>query len=507
MGLRGRLFLALTLFTLVVLFLVWLFQILLLGTFYERTKYRELDRAAGELSYFLEDESTLATAVYDYASRYDLCISVYRVDGNTATELARSHVSGACAVHLLSAAERTELYERATASGGSLSETYPVVRQFIERDPDGEADGAETLSPGTPVEGVGHVATEESVNALSFHVVDSRSGERYILLLDSKLTPVSSVRSTLEMQFLWLAVILLAFALVLAFVISRALARPIVSMNASARRLATGDYGVPFVGMGYREARELADTLNLAATELSRNDALQKELIANISHDLRTPLTMIKGYSEVMRDIPGENTPENVQAIIDETERMTELVSDLLDLSKIRSGSRVATPDLFDLTGTVEATLARYEKLVEHEGYVITFRHAERAYVYADRTMILQVIYNLINNAVNYTGADRHVTVSQTVMNGEVQLSVTDTGEGIQKEELPLIWDRYYKVDKVHRRAAVGTGLGLSIVKQILELHGATYGVSSTIGKGSTFWFSLPEVPMCFEEEKIDRTE
>ena len=110
--------------------------------------------------------------------------------------------------------------------------------------------------------------------------------------------------------------------------------------------------------------------------------------------------------------------------------------------------------------------------------------------------MILQVIYNLINNAVNYTGAEKLVTVEQTVSNGSVRISVTDTGEGIAKEQLPLIWDRYYKVDKVHRRAMVGTGLGLSIVKQILELHGATYGVSSTIGKGSTFWFELPAVPM-----------
>lgn len=512
LGIFGRLFLYLTGFTLFVLLLIWLVQILLLGTFYERTKYAELARAAEELSYFLEDESSLPTAVYDYASRYDLCISVYKVNGAAANELARSHVSGACAVHLLSAAERTELYERALQSGGHLSETYPVERQFIERYPEGEepeeTDGeGDTDRPGEPVEGIGHIATEESINAVSFHVVDAANGERYVLLLDSKLTPVSTVRTTLELQFLWLAATVLILALFLSFVIARAVSRPIASMSDSARRLATGDYAVPFVGTGFRETRELAESLNHAAVELSRTDTLQKELIANISHDLRTPLTNIKGYAEVMRDIPGENTPENMQVVIDETERMSELVSDLLDLSKVRSGSRVATPDLFDLTETVESTLARYEKLVEHEGYTITFLCAERAFVYADRSMILQVVYNLINNAINYTGEDRRVTVSQTVMDGNVRIAVTDTGEGIRKEDLPLIWDRYYKVDKVHRRATVGTGLGLSIVKQILELHGATYGVSSTIGKGSTFWFQLPEVPTCFEDEKTDLTE
>ena len=118
--------------------------------------------------------------------------------------------------------------------------------------------------------------------------------------------------------------------------------------------------------------------------------------------------------------------------------------------------------------------------------------------------MILQVLYNLINNAVNYTGEDKLVNVTETVTDGVVRISITDTGEGISKEQLPLIWDRYYKVDKVHRRATVGTGLGLSIVKQILELHGAVYGVSSTMGKGSTFWFSLPKVPSDADGNKED---
>ena len=105
--------------------------------------------------------------------------------------------------------------------------------------------------------------------------------------------------------------------------------------------------------------------------------------------------------------------------------------------------------------------------------------------------MILQVLYNLINNAINYTGDDLSVSVGQSVKNGRVRISVSDTGQGIAAEEIPQIWDRYYKVDKVHRRAMIGTGLGLSIVKGVLELHNATYGVESEVGKGSTFWFEL----------------
>jgi signal transduction histidine kinase len=280
-------------------------------------------------------------------------------------------------------------------------------------------------------------------------------------------------------------------ALALALILSKFITRPIVKINKAAQVLARGEYETEFSGSGYREICELSDTLNFAAAELAKNDNLQKELVANISHDLRTPLTMIKGYGEVIRDIPDENTPENVQVIIDETERLTELVNDMLDLSKIRAGTRKPEIEVFELTETVAAVLLRYEKFTEQQKYVINFEREESVCVKADRTMILQVVYNLVNNALNYTGDDKTVTITQSVNDGRVRVSVSDTGVGIAEEDLPYIWDRYYKVDKVHKRAVVGTGLGLSIVKGILESHGARYGVESRVGEGSTFWFEL----------------
>jgi signal transduction histidine kinase len=263
-------------------------------------------------------------------------------------------------------------------------------------------------------------------------------------------------------------------------------------MNEAARHLARREYDVEFSGDGYREARQLAQTLTYASEELSKVDRLQRELIANISHDLRTPLTMITGYSEVMRDIPGENTPENVQVIIDEATHLSALVTDLLDLSRIQAGVRQLEPENFDLTETVQQTLARYDKLTRHEGYEIVFSADETVMVRADRGMILQVLYNLINNAINYCGEDRTVLVTQQQVGASVRISVTDHGDGIAPDRLEQIWDRYYKVDRVHRRAMVGTGLGLSIVKGILEQHGSMYGVESKQGEGSTFWFELP---------------
>ena len=185
-----------------------------------------------------------------------------------------------------------------------------------------------------------------------------------------------------------------------------------------------------------------------------------------------------------------------MQVVIDETERLSELVTDLLDLSMLQSGTSQLQNAPFDLTDAVRESMTRYDTLIRHRGYRIDFHSDTTVWVNADRKMILQVLYNLINNAINYTGEDHFVSVTQTIKDDRVRIAISDTGEGIAPEEMPLIWDRYYKVDKVHKRAMVGTGLGLSIVKGILEKHNATYGVSSVRGEGSTFWFELPILPV-----------
>ena len=193
-----------------------------------------------------------------------------------------------------------------------------------------------------------------------------------------------------------------------------------------------------------------------------------------------------------MRDIPGENTPENAQIILDETTRLTNLVNDMLNLSRLQSGTQTLTLTEFSLTQEIREILARYNSLTKRDGYHIVFDYKEDVTVEADQVRMSQVIYNLVNNAVNYAGQDKEILVSQRLKPGFVRVEVIDHGEGIEPEKLELIWDRYYKVDKTHRRAVVGTGLGLSIVKSVLEMHNAKYGVESAVGEGSTFWFELP---------------
>ncbi len=489
-SIRWKLVVFMAVFILLVLAVTWLFQVFLLGTFHEETKRRELLRTAEELERGLSGDA-ISSLAYNFAVSRTMSVAIYRMDGEDFVSLVNVDAAGQGALHIPSeqlkkycrkAAEREGVYLGRMTLGG------------YEVDP-GEPSASDEVPEG---EGL-HVP--QKVRMVCTKLVPGGEESGYLIFLSTNLQPLDATVVTLQNQFLTIAVILLAVAGVMVFFLYRTISAPLEQMNRAAKQLAKGKYDVEFsMRGGYLETRELADTLNYAAHELSRVDRLQKELIANISHDLRTPLTMIRGYGEVMRDLPGESTPENMQVMIDETTRLSELVDDMLELSRLQAGTRSAERQIFSLTEALRSTLARYDAFVRHQGYRITLQAPEEAYVYADRGMLLQVLYNLINNAVTYTGEDRSVEVRQEVNAGRVRISVLDTGKGIPPEQMPVIWERYYQVDEVHRRAKIGTGLGLSIVKELLELHGAAYGIDSTIGEGSCFWFELPAVQDHTEE-------
>ena len=511
-----KIFICLTLFTAFILLVIWIMQIGLLNHFYSRSKQREMNAADGIITEALQTSpSELERAVNECAKDYLLCIRVFRVDDPAAQQLIGAEVSDHCLIHRISDAYLTYLYNEAVSGNGAYTKRVTIDALFHTH-PDALTEWKESPLPNKePMHDHLRLSdAERAGNLIHARVVTGNMGEQYILLLDSELEPLSATVATLKTQFWMIAFILLWSALLFAWLISRNISAPIKKMNVAAKRLALGKYDADFHAEGYREVMELSRSLTYASEQLARTDTLQKELIANISHDLRTPLTMIIGYSEVMRDLPGENTPENVQVIIDETERLAQLVNDLLDLSKLQAGSRAPKWETFNITELVEGTMHRYDKLTRKDGYRIEYEFDATVEVSADRTMLLQVIYNLINNAINYTGDDKLVRVTQKLTDDgtHVRLSVTDSGVGIAPDQIPLIWDRYYKIDKVHRRAMIGTGLGLSIVKQILEAHHTTYGVESKQGEGSTFWFEMAveavagdaAVDAVYEEENMD---
>ncbi len=484
-SIRWKIAVYMSFFVAIVLLVTWFFQVFLLDSFFRMIKKDEMQETAEHL---LERVYTteLAAEAYGAAIEHSLCIMLFQMGEQGATQMINVDATGSNLIMSLSPERLRYFHAKALQNDGTYFSR--ITFGGFEVDDQSIMDNL----PFQNDTGGSQKIPTKNIRMVYVELLETDLGEEYMILLDASIQPLDSTVRTLVTQQAWIAAIIIVVAGVMVFLLYRRITSPLVRMNESAKMLAKGNYDTVFAGEGYQETRELADTLNYAAHELSRLDALQKELIANISHDLRTPLTMIKGYGEVMRDLPGENTPENVQVIIDETTRLSELVNDLLDLSKIQSGVTTPCAAQFNLTGAVREVMTRYETLIKHRGYRVEFHADCDVCVVADRGMILQVIYNLINNAINYTGEDRCVTVTQTLTENTVRISVTDTGEGIAPEQMPLIWDRYYKVDRVHRRTTVGTGLGLSIVKGILELHHAAYGVSSQEGVGSTFWFEMP---------------
>ncbi len=295
-------------------------------------------------------------------------------------------------------------------------------------------------------------------------------------------------------------VLLAVFIFLLSFAISSAVAgwlvNPIEELTKKAHRLAEGDFDVDFHGNDYgRELVDLAESLNFARDELSKTDRMQKELIANVSHDFKTPLTMIKGYASMIMEISGdipEKRNKHAQVIVDEADRLASLVNDVLDLSKISAGITQLQCTKIDMTAYLYEVLDRFAYLQEREGYRFIVDADEGLCTQADEGKIGQVLYNLIGNAVNYTGEDKQVFVSLKREQGCFRFSVRDTGVGIKQEDLNGIWERYYRSADSHKRPVQGTGLGLSIVKTILERHGFLFGVTSEVGEGSTFYVLFP---------------
>ena len=493
LSIKWKIFLYLLAFTGILLVVLWLIQICYLDTFYKMIKTNEAETLTSEVIRVLKSESeNIGEQIDALAAQSNMTVLVTDVDGNVAysAEYIPNSRLETMPVEFVRA-----YYERAKENGGTVKIEFEGAhnKTFSDDLLLAEEDGIKKIpmpEPGKDGFMQNH-GQDRAESVIYVNIIEIEDTE-YVLMVNTQLTPVDATVNTLRIELIWISAIMICLSLGIAFLLSRQVSKLLIHMNESAKELARGNFNVRFDGKDYREVAELSDTLNATAVELDKNEKLRRELIANVSHDLRTPLTMIIAYAEVMRDLPGENTPENVQVVIDEAERLTNLVNDMLDISKLQAGVMQKQALVYNLTASIESVLERYNKLKEQDGYIITFSYDRMVMVEADEYKIFQVIYNLINNAINYTGADKQIWVRQNVIaDGYVRIEVSDDGEGIEPEALPYVWDRYYKVDKTHKRAVMGTGLGLSIVKNILELHDARYGVDSKVGEGSTFWFEL----------------
>ena len=315
------------------------------------------------------------------------------------------------------------------------------------------------------------------------------------IFISASLEPLDATVKILQSQLFYVTLIVTLLSLIVSYFISRIISSPIIKMNKKASLLAKGNYDISFESSEIEEINELSNTLNYACVELSKTENLRRELMANVSHDLKTPLTMIKAYAELIRDVTYKNKEKmdnNLNVIIEETDRLNLLVNDILELSSLQANNKLDIEE-FDLNELINSIIKRYDIWVLKEKYNIKYKNVKGVIVKADKKRIEQVIYNLINNAINYTGDDKVVKICVIDKDDVVRIEISDTGKGISDDELKYIWDKYYKVDKSHSRVQVGTGIGLSIVKNILINHNFNYGVNSIIDKGTTFYFEIPK--------------
>ncbi|NMA82288.1 MAG: HAMP domain-containing histidine kinase [Epulopiscium sp.] len=480
-SIKWTLFTYLISFVAILLLILWLFQIVFLGRFYQRIKTKAITSAAENIAKNI-DNKNLTVLLEEISQQNNMSIRIINDQG---LDLCGVELTPNSIIHKMPLNKIFYYFFQIQKEGRP---TFEIV--IDERLKNKRFDYKQ-------FKGNFHPAENTKTHTMVYAKRAIQNDGTYILiLLSSMISPVDATVETLRIQLFYITLLLLFLAILLALFISKKISKPIIEINKVAKELANNNlFPVSvFRGRGYQEITELSNTLNYAAKELSKVENLRRELIANVSHDLRTPLTLIIGYGEIMRDIPYENTSENVQIIIDEAKRLERLVNDMLHISKLQSGTQTLTISTFNLTDMIRDILKRYQKLVEQDHYIIHFIYTEDVYVNADEVKITQVIYNLINNAITYTGIDKKVILYQNEHQGFVKVEIMDTGEGIPPKMLPYIWDRYYKIERKHRRAIVGNGLGLSIVRKILDLHGGDYGVESVQGQGSTFWFILKTV-------------
>lgn len=443
----------LILFSVFILLLLWESQLLFSSFLYERYQINDMSKLASEIN--KKDAEVLPDYLKNVVYNNNVCIEYVDGFGNAI------------------------LYNDAS-TGCLLGRSNKELNEYKE----------ELYKSGEKTKAIKLVNPDFESYALLYGI-EVDNGYVYLFTM---LSNVNKNYTLIKDQLIYITIVVIILAIIISLFLAKVLSEPIVDITEKSKLVANGNYNVVFEKNGIKEIDELADTLNYLESEVSKTDNYRRDLMANVSHDLKTPLTMIKAYAEMVRDITYKNKKkreENLNVIIEETDRLNNLVGDILTLSKLQANSDTLEIESFDLNKEIIGILKRYDYLKETEGYVIESEMPKEVIVRADKNKINQVIYNLVNNAINYT-ENKKVLIKIMEDKKDYLIEIKNAGQ-IKDKDIEHIWDRYYKNDKKHKRNVVGTGLGLSIVKSILESHDFIYGVSSKDGE-TTFYFKIKKV-------------
>lgn len=320
----------------------------------------------------------------------------------------------------------------------------------------------------------------------------------YVVIHTSMSSIQEETDSLLNISYIMLVILFLLSLIILIF-FTEIVYIPLRKITEATEQYASGNMHYEFTVESEDEMGYLAATLSYMASEIARSEDDQKKFVANVSHDFRSPLTSIRGYLEAMLDgtIPPEMHEKYLTIVLNETERLTKLTNSLLTLNNLNTKGMMLNKTDFDINTTIRNVAASFEGTCRQKMIAIELvLTGDEMYVEADMDKIQQVLYNLLDNAIKFSHHNSVIKIETTEKHNKIFVSVKDSGIGIPKDDLKLIWDRFYKSDLSRGKDKKGTGLGLSITKEIIRSHGEHINVISTEGVGTEFIFSLPKSGM-----------
>ena len=333
---------------------------------------------------------------------------------------------------------------------------------------------------------------KEDVLSVSAPITGNYNTYGYVLIHLPLSQITQSQNDILNILYITSAIVF-ALSLIILLVFTQTVYLPLRKITYGANEYAAGNLDYRIEVKTHDEVGYLANTLNYMSDELNKMEEYQKNFIANVSHDFRSPLTSIKGYLEAILDgtIPAEMYEKYLSRVISETERLHKLTESMLTLNSLDARGYLSRTN-FDINRVIKDTAASFEGTCESKNvsFDLTFSD-DIQMVFADLGKIQQVMYNLIDNAIKFSDSDSSITVETTDRGDKVYISVKDYGIGIPRDSLNKIWERFYKLDASRGKDRKGTGLGLSIVKEIITAHNQNINVISTEGVGTEFIFTL----------------
>jgi len=360
----------------------------------------------------------------------------------------------------------------ANSQGGALGKQYKT-----------SAAGTKLFMPGPPMMGGGMMSQPQQETVIG------------ILYINPENVPTltRNLAGTINRFLLWGGLLAIAIALVLTLVLSRRISSPVKVLTKSARKLGRGDFSQRVSIKGKGEIAELAQAFNSMADDLERDEKLRQDLVADTAHELRTPLTNLSGYLEAIKDDVIKPDAATISSLYQEATLLTRLVDDLQELALADANELKLIRQPEAMPAIIEQAIISFQSQAADKGLSLRTDVPDGLpLVNIDSQRIGQVLHNLIANAVTHTPQGGTVTVSTKQAGDNIEISVTDTGEGIPAEDLPNIFERFYRVDRSRSRRTGGSGLGLTIAKRLVEAHGGKINAVSEPGKGSSFTFTIP---------------